>query len=123
MLCDFNLNLLNADSHSGTNEFLSTLGTYYFSPHVLQPTRITNHSATLLDNVFFNSVSHHTISGNTLYDLTDHLPNFPIINKFAALPKGFKIFKRVYSHFNEQNFLQDVQSLNWNLESFDNDAT
>ena len=46
---DFNFNLLNSDSHSGTEEFLNTLGSYFFNPHILQPTRITHHSATLID--------------------------------------------------------------------------
>ena len=114
---DFNLNLLNIDSHPGTDEFLNTMGSYLFNPHILKPTRITHHSATLIDNIFFNSVSHHTVSGNIVYDLTDHLPNFLIINKFTTLPKGFKLFKRDYSNFNEQYFLQDMQSTNWNLES------
>ena len=71
---------------------------------------------------FFNSVSHHTISGNLVYDLTDHLPNFLIVNKFTTLPKDFKLFKRDYSSFNEQHFLQDVQSLNWKLESSNNNV-
>jgi hypothetical protein len=122
MMGDFNLNLLNADSHPGTNEFLNTLGSYFFNPYILQPTRITHHTAILIDNVFFNSISHHTISGNILYDLTDHLPNFLIINKFSTLPKGFKIFKRDFSLFNEQNFLQEMQSVNWNLESLDDNV-
>ena len=39
------------------------------------------------------------ISGNIIYELTDHQPNFLII-KFATLPKGFKLFKRDYSNFN-----------------------
>ena len=122
MMGDFSLNLLNADSHPGTNEFLNTLGSYFFNPHILQPTRITHHTATLIDNVFLNSIYHHTISGNILYDLTDHLPNFLIINKFSTLPKGFKIFKRDFSLFNEQNFLQEMQSVNWNLESLDDNV-
>jgi hypothetical protein len=81
--------LLNSDSHSGTEEFLDILGSNFFSPHILQPTRITHHSATLID-VFFNSIAHHTISGNIVYDLTDHLPNFLIVNNFTTLPKGYK---------------------------------
>ena len=105
---NFNLYLLNSDSHSGTEEFFNTLGSYFFNPHILRPTRITHHSATLIDNVFINSITRHTISGSIVYDLTDHLPNFLIVNKFTTLPKGFKIFKRDFTHFNEQNFLQDI---------------
>ena len=44
---DFNLNLLNTDSHPGTDEFLNTMGSYLFNPYILKPTRITHHSATL----------------------------------------------------------------------------
>ena len=76
LMGDFNLNLLNSDSHLPTDEFLNSLGTYFYNPHILQHTRITSHSATLIDNIFFNSLSHHTVSGNVVYDLSDHLPNF-----------------------------------------------
>jgi hypothetical protein len=102
--------------------FLNTMGSYLFNPHILKPIRITHHSATLIDNIFFNSVSHHTVSGNIVYDLTDHLPNFFTINKFTTLPKGFKLFKRDYSNFIEQYFLEDMQSINWNLESSNNNV-
>ena len=51
---DFNINLLNSDSNSMTENFLNTLGSYFFHPQILQPTRITNHSATLIENIFFN---------------------------------------------------------------------
>ena len=37
---------------------------------------ITHHSVTVIVNMFLNSLSHHTISGNVTYDLSDHLPNF-----------------------------------------------
>ena len=72
---DFNINLLNFDTHSTTDEFLNILNSYLFNPPILQPTRITHRSATVID-IFFNSIVHHTISGNIIYELTDHLPNF-----------------------------------------------
>ena len=50
---DFNINLLNCDSHAITGEFINLLSSYFFQPHILQPTRITSHSATLIDNIFF----------------------------------------------------------------------
>jgi hypothetical protein len=49
---DFNLILLNSESHSATEEFLSNLGSYIFNPHILKPIRITHYSATLIDNIF-----------------------------------------------------------------------
>jgi hypothetical protein len=114
---DFNLNLLNFESHAGTDEFVNSMGSYFFHPHILQPTRITDHSATLIDNIFFNSVNHHTVSGNLMYDLTDHLPNFLVINKFSALPKNFKLSRRDYSKYNEALLLEEIQSTDWNMET------
>ena len=90
------------------------MGSFLFHPHILQP--ITDHTATLIDNIFFNSVVHHTISGFLIYDLTDHLPNFLIINKFSSLPKNIEILKRDYCIFDETLLLQDIQSVNWNQE-------
>ena len=119
---DFNLNLLNYETHGGTDEFLNTMGSYFYHPEILQPTRITEHSATLIDNIFFNSINHHTISGNIIHDLTDHLPNFLIINNFSTLPKNFKLFRRDYSNFDEVTFLNEIQSINWEFEtSIDDD--
>ena len=78
LLGDFNLDLLKFESHLSTENFLNTLGSYYFQPQILQPTRITDHLASLIDNIFFNSLEHFSISGNLCYDLSDHLPNFLI---------------------------------------------
>ena len=71
---DFNFDLLKTDSHADSENFLNTLGSFFFQPQILQPTRITDHSATLIDNIFFNSLEHNITSGNIVYDLTDHLP-------------------------------------------------
>lgn len=79
----------------------------------MQPTRITNHSATLIDNIFFNSLEHFTISGNIIYDLTDHLSNFLIFNKFASLPWNVKLYKRDYSTLDRQALSNEIQSIVW----------
>ena len=67
ILGDFNLDLPKFETHSGTNDFLNILVSSYFQPQILQPTRITDHSVTLIDNIFFNSLEHFTISGNLIY--------------------------------------------------------
>ena len=42
ILGDFNLDLLKLDSHPDIDNFLNTLGSFNFQPHILQPTRITD---------------------------------------------------------------------------------
>ena len=44
LLGDFNINLLNYNVHSPTNEFLDSLASNSFLPYILQPTRTTSHS-------------------------------------------------------------------------------
>ena len=116
---DFNINLLNTDSHVATEEFLDLITSCYFSPHILQPIRITQHSATLIDNILFNSTEHYTVSGNIVFDLADHLPNFIIINKYSTLPKHIKFTRRDYSKYNEEALLQDCRTIDWNCTNID----
>ena len=52
LLGDFNVNLLNYNEHNQTIEFLDSLASNSFIPLILQWTRITNHSKTLIDNIF-----------------------------------------------------------------------
>ena len=55
---NFNINLLNYESHTPTDEFINNLGVFCYQPHIIQPIRITDHSATLIDNIYFNSIEH-----------------------------------------------------------------
>ena len=54
LLGDSNINLLNYNVHNPTNEFLDSLASNSFLPYILQPTRITSHSETLIGNIFTN---------------------------------------------------------------------
>ena len=54
---DFDINLLNYNSHSETNDFIHFMISHYFLSHILHPTRVTDHSATIIDNIFLNSLA------------------------------------------------------------------
>ena len=92
------------------------MGSNFFQPYILQPTRITDHSATLIDNIFFNSIEHFTISGNMVYDLTDHLANFVIFDKFSSLPSSIPLYKRDYSKIDQQALLNEIKLVDWQDE-------
>ena len=64
LMGDLNINLVNFESHTHTDEFINNMGVYCFQPHITQPIRITDHTATLIDNIYFNSIDHYTIRGN-----------------------------------------------------------
>lgn len=54
---DFNLDLLNTDSHSVTNECINTSFSHMLYPLISKPTRITSYSTTLIDEIFTNNIS------------------------------------------------------------------
>ena len=98
---DFNINLL--DSNQFSDDFINTLGSFFFQPHILQPTKITNHTATLIDNIFFNSTEHFIISGNIVYDLTDHLPNFTIFSNLVPYLQVLKFIQEIILNLMKQH--------------------
>ena len=61
------------------------MSSFCFQPHILQPTRTTDHSGKITDNIFFNSLKHFTISSNVIYGISHHLPNFLIYDNFSSL--------------------------------------
>ena len=86
---------------------------FIFSTSFLQPTRVTNHTATLIDNIFLNSIENFTICGNIVYDLTDHLPKFITFSNFGSPPSNIKIYSRNYSEFNKTALTEEVQFIEW----------
>ena len=75
LLGGFNINLLNYGLHPATNEFLVSLSSHYFLPHILQPSRVTTNSKTLIDNIFSNMAVPNITSSNLtvpLYQTTFH---------------------------------------------------
>ena len=110
----FNINLLNFETHKPTKEFINTMCINFYEPHIIKPTIITYHTATLIDNIFFNSLDLFAISGNIIYDLSDHLPNFLIINEITMLPDSKdNIYKQYFSNINEELVLNDFASIQW----------
>ena len=75
---DFNLDLLNTDLHSATNEFINALFSHFLYPLISRPTRLTSYSATLIDNIFTNNFSALCDNGLIINYLSDHLPIFTL---------------------------------------------
>ena len=115
LLCDFNINLLNYDIHPPINEFLDSLLSHYFLPHILQPSRITNNSKTLIDNIFSNMAVPNIISGNLTASISDHLPRFLVASNIffnASYPKSNN-YERGWSRFDHENFVLGYFSVEW----------
>ena len=120
LLGDFNVNLLNYNEHNQTNEFLDSLASNSFIllplfPLILQPTRITSYSDTLIDNIFSNVIDPDIISGNLTATISDHLPQFAIIPNMFGNISGNKsnIYESYWSKFDLENFILDYFSVDW----------
>ena len=115
ILGDFDVNLLNYNEHSQTNEFLDSLASDSFIPLILQPTSITSHSNTLTDNIFSNVIDPDIISGNLTATISDHLPQFLIIpNMFGNIPGNkSNTYERDWFKFDRKNFILDYFFVDW----------
>ena len=83
---DFNFDLLNYETDTGTAGFLNLIVQFGFLPLIHQPTRITDRSATIID-IFADNFEHESLSGNLFLKISDHLPQFSIIKSFTWIIK------------------------------------
>ena len=86
---DFNIDLLIVNLHAKTNEFVNDVISQGFLPKITRPTRITPHSATLIDHIYSNDnrpTSQNDISGIIMTDVADHFGKFHIVSKCKQTP-------------------------------------
>ena len=83
-------------------------------PLIDRPTRITLHSATLLDNIFTNVFDNKIKSGIFVSDITDHYPIFQITSLLSikSHPDRLK-YNRSFSHCNMRSFVNRVELAYW----------
>ena len=85
LMGDYNLNLLNADSHKPTQDFIDLLYSFNYIPLITKPTRVGPSSATLIDNIFTNNITSDKLVPGILYtDISDHFPVFLLDSSFMA---------------------------------------
>ena len=62
-------------------DYLNTMLRNAFMPTIVLPPRITSHTCTLIDHIFYYSkhFRNNLFSGNLFVDITDHFANFLII--------------------------------------------
>ena len=81
---DFNFDLLKVDTDHITQHFFNLLCSYGFLPHILQP-RVTEHTATVIDNIFSNNLQDDILSGNVLLILITLLKWYLLIENKLTL--------------------------------------
>ena len=111
---DFNFDLSKIDTDHLTQHFFNLLCCYGFMPHILQPTRVTENTATVIDNIFSNNIEDEISSGNILITFSEHFSQFTSVCREKIDLKKLNILQRDYSTFSSESFRNDVSIQNWN---------
>ena len=87
-----------------------------FQPLILQPSRVTLRSQTLIDNIFTNDIQHSIISGNLTCTISDHFAQFAIMTDYRLSSKKSDerpIYGRSYTYFSDQEFIEELSNIEW----------
>ena len=83
--------------------------------YILQPTRITSHSKTLIENIFSNFLTHELIYGTISATISYHLPHLLFVPNILSNPfsENSNFYERDWSKFKQENFLLDYFEKDW----------
>ena len=113
---DFNIDLLQYESHQATQDFVNSLFSNYQLPLINKPTHITETSATLIDNIISNNTDCNISSGILFADITDHLPVFQIstFSTHKTPLRSEQYVRREINACNIASFSNELSKVNWN---------
>ena len=78
----FNFSLLNHETNKEADIFFTLILSNFYQPHILQGTHFADHyKPSLICKIFINSIEFGTINGNLIFKISDHMPNFLILDK------------------------------------------
>ena len=114
---DYNINLLNIDKHDPSSELLESLFYYSLYPLINRPTRLTQNSAILIDNIFSNALKDHLFTGSLYTDISDHFPIFVINHDQSKEDSPKYIQARQYSQNNisliQAKWMRMISQMSW----------
>ena len=115
---NLNIDLMKFDLHETTSDYLNTFLSYSFMPASILPTRVTDHSATLTDNMFYytKNFKGNTSAGNLFTDITDYFSNFLILGSSRIKNTNCGPMVTIFSDKNKQNFKNKLNQYYWNVD-------
>ena len=66
VMAAFNVNLLDYASHTPISDFFSNFSSHSLLPCIHHPTRVSEHRASIIDNIYTNATNANITSGNIL---------------------------------------------------------
>jgi len=116
LIGDFNVDLIKYGNHLPTETFYDQISSHGFRPLVLQPSRVTSHSTTLIDNIFINDLECFSKGGNRTHSISDHFLQFcqiDIFDKNKIKNNWQNKYSRNWRIFNPREFEDELNSLDW----------
>ena len=114
LMGDFNTHLLNYNTNKRIIQFVDELYMNSFIPYINIPTRITNQSETLIDNMFYNKMNPGATAGNVTTSISDHLIQFltepsPFTSNSEQTTKAW----RCYKSYDKEQFRNYLSRTDW----------
>ena len=101
---DFNINLLDYESNVSVADFLDAMCTHVFLPCISGPTRLTPHSETLIDNIFYSGISNDIQSCIILINISDHLSQISFLPSMNNINTNSDIYQSNLKNMNVARF-------------------
>ena len=114
---DFNINFLDFETNKNVQDFLNLMFRYNMIPLTNKPTRVTRHSANVIDHITTNCVTGHNDFKSAIIktNLSDHFPVVFAIktNETTERPIVKSTYKRSYCEKNIDMFKNFLHNRNW----------
>ena len=114
LMGDLNINIANMNNNLN-KDFIDTMYSYYFHPMISVPTRVTETSATLIDNIFTNVFGDNSKSGVLCMEVADHCPIFLVTFKehMESISTLNPKYKRSFNEANTSKFKSVISEYTW----------
>ena len=108
---DFNVDLLHNTDGGVMPDVLGEFMAGGFYPLISLPTRITDTTATLIDNIWTNNLQAEIVSGLVTVRLSDHLPVFSFMggNRVGTTEQGSNSKKRLINEGRISRFAEELR--------------
>ena len=112
---DHNFDLLKSASNSTTSKFLDLNIDKDLTPCITKPTRVTNKTATLIDNILISNKLHYNYTPFVVTDdLSDHYPTLVVLHNVEHCKKDkVKITKRKIDSISIELIKKELDSVEW----------
>ena len=94
-------------------------------PQITLSAKVTGRTVALIDNIIISGYENKCFSSNITTSVSDHLPQFLIIENVKGQTykvKTPKVTIQDYKSFNSESFQSNIKEIDWSLATENNDV-